>query len=100
RPQVLLADSPDIHAVDLDLAAVHIVEAADQVDRGALARAAVPNQPDHLAGRDLKMNVAQGRPVRLVAEGHIGKRNGALDTWHRLRVVGLLDLGPRIEDVE
>jgi hypothetical protein len=46
-----------VHAVELDGALGDVVEAADQVDQGALARAAVADQADHLAGLDVQVQM-------------------------------------------
>src|SRR5205807_1570003 len=71
RAQVLLRDLPDVHAVNEDLAFLDLIEAADQVDGGALARAALSHEADHLAPRDVGADLLEHRLVGLVAERHV-----------------------------
>ena len=86
------------YAVDLDRAFGDVVEAADQVHQRALARAAVADQADHLAGLDRQVEVADHRAVA-VAEADVGDLDAApapaldapdsaararCDTWSRM----------------
>ncbi len=88
----------DVDAVDADRPLGHVVEAADQVHQRALARAAVADQADHLARRDLQVDAADDAPVA-VAEPHVAdvdlaphlrevhraaSGSGTLDTWSRM----------------
>ncbi len=57
RAQIVLADALDIHAVHQNLPGIDIVEAAQQVNGGGFARAAVADQPDHLARRNIQVDV-------------------------------------------
>src|SRR5438552_203376 len=70
-----IGPAPDIDAVDPDLPLADIVESANQVDQGALARAAGPDQANHLAGPDREVEPLQDRPVA-VAEPHAPELDG------------------------
>ncbi len=56
----------------------HVVEAADQVDQRALARAAVADQADHLARGDIVRSSPRMTAAVAVAEAHAAQLDGAL----------------------
>ncbi len=84
----LLADGgllhgPDVLAIDGDRARVHIVEAAEQIDDGRLARARRADQGDGLAGLGRQADIMSTGLLRVVAKGHPLKGHRALDVLQR-----------------
>ena len=60
-----------INAADTDRTAVHIVQAADQVDQTALARACAADDADRLARLDVQVDVGQGVLAAAVLIGEV-----------------------------
>src|SRR5207249_5844725 len=81
-------------------ALLHLVESADHVDRGALARAALAHQANHLARRDREADLLEHRFVGLVAEGHVLELHTSFDASQRHRLFGVLHVGGGIEHLE
>ncbi|KAF1061315.1 MAG: hypothetical protein GAK39_05778 [Variovorax sp.] len=98
-PVVGHGEAADVGAVDLDRALGGVVEAADQVDQRALARAAVAHQADHLAGLDAQVEVVDDG-ARAVAEAQPAHRDRALHPLHLHRVRGFGHVAHVVEDVE
>jgi hypothetical protein len=75
----------------------HVVEAADQVDQGALARTAVAHQADHLARLDVQGDAAVDGAVA-VAEADFAQVDAAFDLLqlHRLAGSGTLETWSRM----
>ncbi len=66
----MLAQGSHVCAVDANLAPIGPVDAADQVEQGALAAAAVAQQGEELAGLDVQIDVLQhGQTPVFVAVG-------------------------------
>ena len=65
-----------------DAALVDVVEAAEQVDDRGLARAALADDADPLAGLDLEGDVLEDRLVAVVAEGDVLEDDVALHVGH------------------
>ena len=89
----------DVDAVHLDRALRDVVEAADQVDQRALARAAVPHQADHLARLDVEVYAAQ-HGTRAVAEGGLADLDAALQPADGNRMGRFGHAGDAVQDVE
>src|SRR5438034_9433680 len=100
RAKVLLRNLFDVQAVDGDRALLHLVEAAYQVDRGALARAALAHESDHLARRDTEAHFVKHRFVGLVTEGHILELHMPFDARQRHRSFSIPHVGPGIQHLE
>ena len=74
----------DVGAVDADAAFAQVVKAADQVDQGAFARAALADQADHFAGRNVQAQAFDDRPVAIAETSlldlnmtnHLGQGHG------------------------
>ena len=92
-------EAADVDAVDQDRAVAHVVEAADQVDQRALARAAGADQADHLAGPDRQVEAADHRAVA-VAEADAGQLDRALQRADRHRLRRLGHARDAVEDLE
>ncbi len=89
----------DVHAVELDGALAHVIETADQVDQGALARAAVADQTDHFTRTNLQIQVLD-HGAAAVAEGQVVQRDGALHARQLDRVDRVRHVAHVVEDVE
>jgi len=77
-------------AVDQHRAAVHVVEARQQVDDGRLARAGRPDDGDGLARLGGQAHAAQHVLVLVVAHPHVAQLDAPLDGRHLDRA-GLVD---------
>src|SRR5262249_56178689 len=97
RAQVILRDLLDVHAVYSDLALLRLVEAADQVDRSALASAALAHEADHLARRDGEADILQHRFVWFVAEGYVLEFHPSFNPSQRHRIFRALPVRSRIQ---
>ncbi|MNL00728.1 hypothetical protein D3C87_1211690 [compost metagenome] len=89
----------DVDAVHANRALGHIVETADQVDQRALARAAVADQPDHLARPDRQVQATDHSTVA-VAEAEVAQFDGALHLLEVHRALRLRHARHMVEDVE
>ena len=87
-----------IVTVNLHRAAVHIVEAGDQVDYRGFARARRADQRDGLAGIDVEGDILEDHLFRVIGEGHIVKVHMTLDGRQVGRTLLGVDLNGRIED--
>lgn len=70
-PEILPGDAADVHAVDGDPSAVHLVEAHQQVHKRGLARSGGADDGDLFAGAHGDIQMLNELGVRLIAEGHI-----------------------------
>ncbi len=86
RAQRVQRDPAQVAAVDADRAVVGVVEAADQLGDGGLARAGLADEGHGLAGRDPQVDVVQHRPVGLVSEAHAAQLDLAMDRGQLVRV--------------
>ena len=78
----------------------HVVEAADEVDQRGLARAAGPDQADHLARLDRQVDALDHGAVA-VAEADVAELDPALQSrpgWHGMHRLG--HGGLAVEDAE
>ena len=91
--QAVLRHVADVLAVDLDRAAIDIVEAEQQARDRRFAGAARPDDRDGGAGRNAKIDVLQDRAARIVAEIDMAKRDLAALDDQRRRARPVLDLG-------
>ena len=71
RAQAVLLHGGDVLPVDADHALFDVVEAQQQVDHGALARAGAADQPDLLARPDVQVEVVDDCATPAVAEGDV-----------------------------
>jgi len=80
----------DASSVDVDLPAVHRVDALKDLHEGGLARAVAPSQRVHLALLDLQTDVSQdGNAVeRLVDPAHLDHGGGVESSPLRAREGG------------
>ena len=92
-------EGADVRAVDQDGPLGDVVEAADQVDDGGLARPAGADQPDHLAGGDVQVDRLQHGPAAVV-EAHAAELDLPAEPAGMDRVDGLGDAGHAVEDGE
>ena len=93
-------DLLDIHAINHDFAFLHLVEATNQINRGALACSALAHEANHLARRNSKTDVLQHRLVRLIAERDIFEFHASFDARQRNGLLGVPHIGFGIEDFE
>src|SRR5690606_36956711 len=93
------AQIADVDAVDEYRAFGHIIEAADQVDQGALAGAAVSHQSDHFAGRDDQVEPLDDRTVA-IAERLVAQFDAAGHAVQARRRVGFGHAGYVVENIE
>ena len=95
--QVAEACLPDIHPVNQDLPLRHVVEAGQQIDQRALARARLPHQCHRLALRDRQVDIFQ-HPLILILKPDIpvGDR---LPQGDRLRLLRIEDRTLRLQDL-
>ncbi len=98
--QVLEADLPEVHAVDLDDAVVHVVESGDQVHGGGLAHAGLAHQADHLPRRHVEVDLLEHGLALVVAEGDLPEGHPPLRVGHRDRVRVLVGLRGGVDDLE
>ena len=74
-----LGTGPVVPAVDVDGAGCGLIEAADQIDDGALASAGFAHQSDGLSRLDVQIEVRQHRLLGFVGEAHVFKADRAGD---------------------
>ena len=98
--QVQKPNPADVHSVDLDPAAVHVVEPADQVDRRRLSHTRFAHQTNHLAGGHIEVDLVQDRLALVVAEGHLAEPYAPFDMRNGHRIGILIGLGRRIDHLE
>jgi hypothetical protein len=67
-----------VHAVEQYRAALHVVEAHEEVGDGRLARAGVADERDRLAGLDREGDALENPLVLLVGEPHVAELDAAL----------------------
>ena len=99
-PQVLEPDVPQVHAVQGDRTVIHIVEPADEIDGRALPGARLADQPDHLAGPDMEIDVPEHRQRGVIAERHVFEDDLAPGARHRPRVPVLVILRLHVDELE
>ncbi len=68
----------DVHAVHVDLAAVWLVKAHQQVNHGGLARAGGSDDRDLLSGQGVRGEPVHDLTVTVVAEAHVVKHHVSL----------------------
>ena len=97
----------DVDAVDQDCPGRHVVEPRQQVDQRRLARAAQPDDRDHLTGRDREGHIAQhefaGASVSgiiLVGKADVAELDRLPERRQRGRARPLGDLRMRVEHLE
>ena len=84
----------DVLAVDPELAALELIEAADQLDQGRFAGAGVPNQGQALAGRDVQLEVLENWLPGVIAKVEVIEGDLAAQTWDEtLRILHHSQLG-------
>jgi hypothetical protein len=92
----------DVHAVDRDPAARHVVEPGDQRGEARLATARRADQRERGAGRDGEVDPGQHRAVLVVGEGDALEAHGAPGTVARQpdRCLGLGELDRQVGVLE
>ncbi len=90
----------NVHAVDLERARVHVIEALEQLDERGLARARGAHDGHGLAGQGRAGEVVDDRLVRRVAKAHVVELDKAVALLGNDRScgLGLLGGGEELED--
>lgn len=92
RAQTAARQLADILAAHADTAAVHIVEAHEQIDDRRLAAAGRPDDGNTLAGLRGKIKMLDQVLLRDIGERDVLQRNTAVGVRERLRIGGLRGL--------
>ena len=98
--QAVAGDVPDVRALHLDGAAVHVVKAHEQVDNRGLAAAGGAHQGHPLAGLHLQVEVLKQGLLRPVGEGHVLDGHAAPSVFQHPGAGGVGDLGPLLDELE
>ena len=89
-----------VYPVDPHASLIGIVESRDEIDECRLAGAGASDDTEHLSRPNLERDVPQHRPERLVTECHMVELDPALRILKPLGVVGLFDIGHRVDDLQ
>jgi hypothetical protein len=98
--QFLARHAGDVHTVQGDPPAGHVVEPHQQIDQGGLARPGRPDDGHGLSGQDGQRQVVDQRLVRQVAEGHVLERDPPGDPRRQHRPGGVGALLGGVEELE
>ena len=97
RAQILYLEVPDVASVKEDLAFAYIVVARDKVDEGRLARSGLADKSDHLALRNLQVDIRKDLFAFFVTEAYAFEDDLILESFKRLRFCWISDVVHGIE---
>ena len=98
--QILQANPAQVHCVDLDGPAVHVVEPADQVHRGGLAHPGFAHQADHFPTLYVKVDALQDGFAPVVAKGNLAEPHSPFHLRHGNGARVRVGLGRGVDDLE
>lgn len=98
--QGVLRDRTDIDTVDEDLPWLDIVESEEEIGRGSLAWAGMPDECDFFPCFDLEWDFFEDFSVRLIGESDIFEADISLHTWQFFRIVRFSHLWLGLKSLE